>query len=52
MSSPFTVTIDWLAFTLPSGSVQDTMQMVGGDWTKSKTMVSVNGELIESLDLL
>ena len=37
MSSPFTLTIDWLAFTLPSGPVQDTMQMVGGDWTKSKT---------------
>jgi len=37
MSSPFTLTIDWLAFTLPSGSVQDTMQMIGGDWTQSKT---------------
>ena len=37
MSSPFTLTIDWLAFTLPSGSVQDTMQMLGGDWTKSHT---------------
>ena len=37
MSSPFTLTIDWLAFTLPSGSVNDTMQMVGGDWTKGKT---------------
>ena len=37
MSSPFTLTIDWLAFTLPSGSVQDTMQMLGGDWTKSDT---------------
>ena len=35
MSSPFTLTIDWLAFTLPSGSAQDTMQMLGGDWTKS-----------------
>ena len=34
MSSPFTLTIDWLAFTLPSGSVKDTMEMVGGDWTK------------------
>jgi phage replication initiation protein len=37
MSSPFTLTIDWLAFTLPSGTVNDTMQMVGGDWTKSET---------------
>ena len=33
MSSPFTLTIDWLAFTLPSGSVRDTMEMVGDDWT-------------------
>ena len=37
MSSPFTLTIDWLAFTLPAGSVQDTMQMLGGDWTKGAT---------------
>src|SRR4249920_2253824 len=37
MSSPFTLTIDWLAFTLPSGSAKDTMQMLGGDWTKSNT---------------
>jgi phage replication initiation protein len=37
MSPPFTLTIDWLAFTLPSGSVKDTIEMVGGDWTKSAT---------------
>ena len=37
MSSPFTLTIDWLAFTLPSGSARDTMQILGGDWTKSKS---------------
>ncbi|MCG3774544.1 MAG: hypothetical protein JW395_1367 [Nitrospira sp.] len=37
MSSPFTLTIDWLAFTLPSGSVKDTIEMLGGDWTKSET---------------
>ena len=37
MSSPFTLTIDWLAFTLPSGSAQDTMEMLDGDWTKSDT---------------
>lgn len=37
MSSPLTLTIDWLAFTLPSGSAQDTMQILGGDWTKSET---------------
>ena len=37
MSSPFTLTIDWLAFTLPSGSARETMEMLGGDWTKSDT---------------
>ena len=37
MSSPFTLTIDWLAFTLPSGSAQDTMQLVGGESTKSES---------------
>ena len=37
MSSPFTLTIDWLAFTLPTGSIQDTMEMLGGDWTKGAT---------------
>lgn len=37
MSSPFTLTIDWLAFTLPSGSVQDTIEMIQGNWTKSDT---------------
>ncbi len=36
MISPFTLTIDWLAFTLPSASVQDTMHILGGDWTKSE----------------
>ena len=39
MSSPFTLTIDWLAFTLPSGSARDTMQMLGGDWTKSEAAI-------------
>lgn len=37
MSSPFTLTIDWLAFTIPSGSVPDMMEILGGDWTKSDT---------------
>jgi phage replication initiation protein len=35
MSSSFTLTMDWLAFTLPSGSVNDAMEILGGDWTKS-----------------
>jgi phage replication initiation protein len=37
MSSPFTLIIDWLPFTLPSGSAGDTIQMLGGDWTRSQT---------------
>ena len=36
MSSPFTLTIDWLAFTLPSGLVQDTMQMVEATGPRAK----------------
>ena len=36
MSSPFTLTIDWLAFTLPVGVPHDTMLLLGGDWTKSE----------------
>ena len=35
MSSPFTLTIDWLSFTLPTGSVKDTMDVLEGEWTKS-----------------
>jgi phage replication initiation protein len=30
----FTMTTDWLAFTLPSSSVHDVTQVLGGDWTK------------------
>ncbi len=36
MNSPFTLIIDWLAFTLPEVSVQETMSVLGGEWTKSK----------------
>lgn len=32
----FTLTIDWLAFTLPEASAQDVMRVVGGEWTKGK----------------
>ena len=35
MSSPFTLTIDWLSFTLPTGTVKDTMDVLEGEWTKS-----------------
>ena len=37
MSVPFTLTIDWLAFTLPSCSLQDTLQVLGGDWIQSES---------------
>jgi phage replication initiation protein len=37
MSSPFTLTIDWLAFTLPAASARDTMQVLGGEWSKGQT---------------
>jgi len=34
MSSSFTLTIDWLAFTLPITSARETMQVLGGAWTR------------------
>lgn len=34
--APFTLTVDWLAFTLPIGSVQDTIQVLEGEWTKTE----------------
>lgn len=37
MSSPFTLTIDWLAFTIRTATVRDTMRVIGGDWTKAET---------------
>ncbi len=37
MSSPFTLTIDWLAFTCLLAPSQDTMEMTQGNWTKSDT---------------
>ena len=36
MSSPFTLTIDWLSFTLPSGTVKETMEILEGEWVKSQ----------------
>lgn len=33
--SPFTLTIDWLAFTVPHASHQETIKVLGGDWTKT-----------------
>ncbi len=32
----FTLTIDWLAFTLPEASAPDVMSHIGGEWTRGK----------------
>src|SRR5512135_815507 len=32
----FTLTIDWLAFTLPEASAQDVMKLIGGEWSRGK----------------
>jgi phage replication initiation protein len=32
----FTLTMDWLAFTLPDASVHDVMKMIGGEWSRGK----------------
>ncbi len=32
----FTLTIDWLAFTLPESSAQEVMRVLGGDWVRGK----------------
>ena len=37
MSSPFSLTIDWLSFTLPSGTVKETMEILEGEWIKSQS---------------
>jgi len=34
MSGAFSQTLDWLAFTIPNGTVEDTTQAVGGGWIK------------------
>jgi phage replication initiation protein len=36
MTSTFTLTIDWLSFTLPSGTVKETMEILEGEWIKSQ----------------
>jgi DNA relaxase NicK len=35
--SPFTLTIDWLAFTIPAGQAKEIMTLLGGDWSLNKT---------------
>ena len=32
----FTLTIDWLAFTLPEASAHDVMKVIGGEWSRGK----------------
>jgi hypothetical protein len=32
----FTLTIDWLAFTLPDASADEVTRLIGGDWTRAK----------------
>ncbi|MCE7977452.1 MAG: hypothetical protein DYH03_09965 [Nitrospira sp. NTP1] len=36
MESSFTLTIDWLAFTVLATNPQETMKVLGGDWSKAK----------------
>jgi phage replication initiation protein len=36
MSVPFTLTIDWLSFTLPTGTVKATLEVLEGEWIKDK----------------
>jgi phage replication initiation protein len=36
MDSGFTLTIDWLAFTVLASNPQETMRVLGGDWSKAK----------------
>jgi hypothetical protein len=36
MDSGFTLTIDWLAFTVLASNPQETMKVLGGDWSKAK----------------
>jgi phage replication initiation protein len=36
MESGFTLSIDWLAFTVLASNPQETMKVLGGDWSKAK----------------
>jgi phage replication initiation protein len=36
MDSGFTLSIDWLAFTVLASNPQETMKVLGGDWSKAK----------------
>ncbi len=36
MESPFTLAIDWLAFTVLASRPQEAMKLLGGDWSRAK----------------
>ncbi len=36
MDSAFTLSIDWLAFTVLASTPQEAMRVLGGDWSKAK----------------
>ena len=36
MDSAFTLSIDWLAFTVLASRPQETMKVLGGEWSKAK----------------
>ncbi len=36
MESTFTLTVDWLAFTVLASNPQETMKVLGGDWSRAK----------------
>ena len=36
MDSAFTLSIDWLAFTVLASNPQETMKVLGGDWSRAK----------------
>ena len=36
MDSAFTLTIDWLSFTVLAGNPQKTMKVLGGAWSRAK----------------
>src|SRR5436853_2687751 len=37
MDNAFTLSVDWLAFTVPDASVEELVQVLGGDWSKTDT---------------
>ena len=46
MDSPFTLSIDWLAFTVPASNPDETMRMLGGEWNKAKAAAALSTDPI------